>query len=229
MRRAIPVVLLLAASCLPRSSVPDEERQRVARELEGERRWFEVAVNVGPLFGDASKLLASDRPVSEVELLESPRGELITPPPAERVLPPGTPARITKVEFPTGWIAARRVLTTPRDRPWVYLEVPGEARPVVLVLPPDLKTLEAVRLELERWFAPVDPTPVLREFPEEHQRAIAAKRLTEDMAARAVQMSWGYPERKVIDRPGGTEEWSWSEGKRRAWFKDGKLLRWSPR
>jgi hypothetical protein len=228
MRRAIPLLLLLA-SCLQRSTVPDEERQRVTRELEGERRWFEVAMNVGPFFGDATKLLASDRPFDEVELMESPRGELITPPPAERVLPPGTPARIARVEFATGWVAARRVVTTPRDRPWVYLEVPGESRPVVLVLPPDLTTFEQVRLELDRWFEPVDPTPVLRGFPEEQQRAIAAKRLTEDMTARAVQMSWGYPERKVVDRPSGAEEWIWPGEKRRAWFKGDKLLRWSPR
>jgi hypothetical protein len=229
MRRAIALVLLLAAACAQRSAVPDEERQRIARELEGERRWFEVAVHVGPFFGDATKLLASDRPLAEVELLETPRGELITPPPAERILPPGTPARITRIEFPTGWVAARRVVTTPRDLPWVYLEVPGEAKPVVVVLPPDVKNLDQVRLELDRWFVPVDPTPVLRELPEPHQRAIAAKRLTEDMTPRAVQMSWGYPDRKLVDRPAGTEEWSWSDGKRRAWFQDGKLLRWAPR
>jgi hypothetical protein len=229
MRRAIPLLLLLASSCLQRSSVPDEERQRAVRELEGERRWFEVAVHVSPLFGDASKLVAYDGPVREVELLQTPGGEVILPPPPERVLPPGTPARITKVEFPTGWVAARRVVMTPRDRPWVYLEVPGEARPVVLVLPPDLTTLDGIRLELERWFAPVDPTSALRELPEEHQRAIAAKALADDMVPRAVQMAWGFPERKVIDRPGGTEEWSWAEGKRRAWFKDGKLQRWAPR
>ena len=228
MRRAL-FLLLLLAGCTQRSSVPDGERQRVVRELEGERRWFEVAVYVGPFFGDASKLLASDSPLAEVELIESPGGQVITPPAAERILLPGTPARIAKVEFPTGWVAAQRVVMTPRDRPWVYLEVPGQTRPVVLVLPPDLATFEQVRLELDRWFVPVDPTPVLRAFPEEHQRAIAEKRLTEDMTARAVQMAWGYPRQKTIDRPAATEEWSWAEGKRRAWFKDGRLLRWSPR
>lgn len=230
MRRATAALLLLAlTSCLQRSTVPDPERQRIAQELEGSTRWLDVALNVGPFFGDASKLLASDQPFAELELMETPRGELIAPPAPERVLPPGTSARIDRVEFPSGWVAARRVVTTPRDRPWVYLSVPGEARPVVLVLPPELTTFEGVRLELDRWFAPVDPTPVLRSFPEAHQRAIALKRLTEDMSPRAVQMAWGHPERKVVDRPSGTEEWAWPGDKRRAWFKDEKLLRWAPR
>jgi hypothetical protein len=154
---------------------------------------------------------------------------VITPPPAQRVLPPGTPVRIARIEFPTGWIYAQRVVMTPRDRPWVLLEVAGEAKPLVLVLSPQLATFDDVRLELDRWLTVVDPTPALRGLPEEHQGAIGAKRLVDDMVPRAVEMAWGYPERKVIDRPAATEEWSWGGGRRRAWFADGRLRRWQPR
>ena len=62
MRRAIPLLLLLATACTQRSTVPDAERQRIAQELEGARRFFGVAVNVGPFFGDSSLRLASERP-----------------------------------------------------------------------------------------------------------------------------------------------------------------------
>jgi hypothetical protein len=39
-------------------------------------------------------------------------------------------------------------------------------------------------------------------------------------------MAWGYPEKKVIDRPAATEEWSWAEGRRKAFLHEGKLVRW---
>jgi hypothetical protein len=226
--RRLALLSLLLVACFPRASTPDAERERAARELEGQRRWLGVAVYVGPFFGDSTKLLASDRPFSELELLESPGGRVITPPPATRVLIPGTAARIARVEFPTGWTIAKRVVMTPRHHPWVFLQIADEPRPVVLVLPRDLESAEQVRLELDRWLAPVDPAPVVAGLPEEHRRAISAKRLVEDMSPRAVEMAWGYPERKVVDRPAGTEEWTWAGDKRRAWFKEGKLLRWEP-
>lgn len=228
MRRLVLLSLLLAAGCFPRASTPDAERERASRELEGQRRWLEVAVHVGPFFGDSTKLLASDRPFSELDLLETPGGEVIAPPPAERVLVPGTAVRIARVEFPTSWVIAKRVVMTPRHHPWVFLQIADEPRPVVLVLPRDLATADEVRLELDRWLAPVDPAPALAALPEEQRRAIAAKRLLEDMPPRAVQMAWGYPERKVIDRPQATEQWTWAGERRRAWFKDQRLVRWEP-
>jgi hypothetical protein len=228
MRRLL-LPLLLLAGCFPRAEVPDVERQKVTRELEGAPRYLEVAVHVGPFFGDQTKLLASDQPFSELELLESPSGQTVSPPPPERVLPPGTPVRIARIEFPTGWNIARRVVMTPRYHPWAFLEVAGEPRPVILVLPQELTTFEQVRLELDRYLAPVDPSPVMRAFPEEQQLAIRAKRLVDDMSPRAVEMAWGYPEKKVIDRPSNAEEWSWAGGKRHSSFKDGRLARWVPR
>jgi hypothetical protein len=233
MRRALPLLsllpLVLSTACFPRASVPDEERQRVARELGGASRFVKVALHVGQFFGDVSKRLASDQPFDELELLESPSGQVVTPPRSDQVLPPGTQVRIARVEFPTGWEIARRVVMTPRYHPWIVLEVAGEPRPVILVLPQELTTFEEVRLELDRWLSTVDPTPALRELPPEQQRAIAAKQLVDDMPPRAVEMAWGYPEKKVIDRPAGTEEWTWPGGRRRASFRDGKLARWSPR
>jgi hypothetical protein len=38
-------------------------------------------------------------------------------------------------------------------------------------------------------------------------------------------MAWGYPEKKVLDRPARSEAWTWPTGRRRAWFTDGQLSR----
>ena len=75
MRRALLVVLvpvsLVCAACYPRASVPDSERALASRELEGQRRSTKVALHVGPFFGDGSKLLASDQPFGELDLLQT--------------------------------------------------------------------------------------------------------------------------------------------------------------
>lgn len=218
--------LLLAPGCFPRVSVPDTERQRASRELEGQRRVTKVALFVGPFFGDGSSLLVSDQPFQELDLLRAPDDSVISPPPAERILPPGTPLRVEKVEFPTGWTIAKRVVMTPRYHPWVYLSLEGESRPLVLVLPQTLASAEDVRVELERVAGTGDPGPTLQALPDAQRAAIARKELVDGMAPDAIEMAWGYPERKVIDRPANTEEWSWPGGKRRASLRNGKLVRW---
>jgi hypothetical protein len=226
MRRALVPLLLAISACFPRASVPDAERQLAQRELTGQRRWFKVAVEVGPLYGDSSKLIVSDQPLSELDLVQTADGKPIEPPRPERVLLPGTPVRVEKVEFPTGWLIAQRVLLTPRYHPWVYLRLAGEQRPMVLVLPQMLASAEDVRVELARTLGTVDPGPAFQALPDEQRDAIRRKTPLQGMTSRALEMAWGYPERKVIDRPAGTEEWSWPGGRRRASLRDGKLVRW---
>ncbi len=217
---------LAAAGCAPRVTVPESERARTARELEGQRRHARVALFVGPFFGDDTRRLVTDVPRDELDLLESPDGTPTPPPMPDGVLLPGTPLRIRAVEFPTGWIIATRVVTTPRYHPWVYLDVPGDTRPGILVLPQTVATAEAARAEIDRLLGTEDRSAEFRALPEAQRAAIALKRPSEGMTPAALEMAWGYPEKKVVDRPAGTEEWSWSGGKRTASLRDGRLVRW---
>src|SRR6266496_333523 len=191
MRRAIVLMIIAGAGCFPRSSVPDTERQRASHELAGQRRFARVALYVGRFFGDASKRLVSDQPFQELDLLQTTEGNPIAPPRPDRVLVPGTPLRIERVEFPTGWLIAKRVVMTPRYHPWVYLA-------------------------LDRALGTSDPAPAYQALPDPERRAIAKKEVVEGMAPQTVEMAWGYPEKKVIDRPAGTEEWTWPAGRRKA-------------
>lgn len=231
MRRALVVasLALAAAGCFPRATVPDADKRKVAAEIEGQRRWLRVAAFASPFFSDRSKLLLSDQPSSELDLLENTGGQPIEPPPPERILPPGTWVRIDKVEFPTGWIIARRVVLSPRYHPWVYLTVAGDERPYILVLPQTIENYDDVRAELERMLSPSDPSPTFDALPAAQREAITKKEPAEGMGPRALEMAWGYPEKKKIDRPAGTEEWIWPTGKRHAFFQDEKLVRWEPR
>lgn len=218
--------LLGATACTPITVVPDAERERTRAALDGQLRYLRVAVTVHPLFGDERKLLLLDAPPAEVDLLRSGQGERIAPPPAERVLPPGTPVRVQQVEFPTGMIIARRVVMSPRYHPWVLLTLPGEARPGVLVLSQTTATAADAVAEVDRVLAVDDPSAAFAALPAEQREAVLRKELVDGMSTRAVVMAWGLPERRRIDRPARTEEWAWPEGKRRAFFTDEKLLRW---
>src|SRR6266540_766654 len=99
MRRLLLASLALAslAACTPRASIPDTERQRVTSDLAGQQRWLRVAAYAGPLWGDRSKLLVTDAPPEEVDLVETAGGAPVPPPAPERILAPGTGVRIREV------------------------------------------------------------------------------------------------------------------------------------
>jgi hypothetical protein len=223
---AASLAAALFAACAPRAVIPDAERERVGKELAGEQRWLRSAVYAAPLWGDHSRVLLSDQPLADLQLVLSPSGDPIPPPAAERVLPPGTKVRVQEVEFPTGWIIAKRVVMTPRYHPWAILEVAGDSRPYVVVLSQTDVSFEDVRSELDRVLTRDDPSSLFAALPEEQRAAVAKKELVEGMGPRAVEMAWGLPERKKLDRPASTEEWGWPGGKRRAFFQDERLVRW---
>lgn len=222
----VAAALLSLAACAPRAVIPDQERERVQRELTGEQRWLRVAVYVAPFWGDLNKALLSDQPLSDLDLVLSAGGDPIPPPAAERILLPGTRARIREIEFPTGWTIARRIVMSPRYHPWVLVEIPGDARPHVVVLSQTTVSFEDVRAQLDRILTKDDPSSFFASLPQGQRAAAAKKELIEGMTTRAVEMAWGLPERKRIDRPAGTEEWTWPAGKRHAFFQGERLVRW---
>jgi hypothetical protein len=229
MHRALLATFALAAAlagCTPRTVIPDAERQRVASALTGQPRWFRVAAYAAPFWGDKSKVLVSDTPTDELDLVETAGGKPIPPPAPEKIVQPGTAVRIRDVEFPTGWTIAQRVVMTPRYHPWVLVDVPGDERTYVLVLSQTAATFDEVRAEVDRILSTDDPSPALAALPVEQRDAIGRKELVEGMSPRAVEMAWGLPERRRIDRPAATEEWIWPNGKRKAFFQEERLQRW---
>jgi hypothetical protein len=227
MRLLAAFTLASLVACTPRAVIPDPERDRVRAEIAGRAAWLRVAAYVYPLWGDRSKILVSDLPAEELHLLETAGGERVAPPASERILAPGTALRIEEVEFPTGWTIARRVVMTPRYHPWVLLDaLPGDDRRPVIVLSQTAVSFDEVRAELDRLLTSDDPTSLFAALPAEQRGAVLRKELVEGMSPRAVEMAWGLPERKRIDRPASREDWTWPGGKRKAFFQDERLVRW---
>ncbi len=226
MRHALLLCSLLALACAtaPNLRIPEADQDRSRRELTGSGPWFlRVACFVSPLWGDTEKAFLTDQPANELDLVEKPDGTPIAPPQAERVLPPGTAVRVQAVEFPEPFVMAQRVLVTPRYHPWVYLHMEGERRPLVIVLPQDVRSYDDLRAELERYLTRDDPRPALAALPPEDRERVLRKDAAAGMSARALEMAWGLPSRKVVDRPAGTEEWYWPPGKRHAFLKDERV------
>jgi hypothetical protein len=220
----LAVLPLLALACANTPlRISEADQARVRRDLSNQQRYLRVALYLSPLWGDTDKAFLTDLPAGEIDLVETPTGSPIKPPAPERVLPPGSPVRVRDIEFPTTFVVAQRVLVTPRLHPWVHLQVQGEDRPCILVLPQNVRNAEDVRTELERYLTGDDPGPALAALPAEVRDAVLRKDVVNGMTARAVEMAWGLPERKRVDRPAGTEEWLWAQGKRRVYLRDDRV------
>lgn len=219
-----PLLLTLALACKTVTpEIPEAEQARAERELPGQQRFLRVAVYAGPLWSDTDKVFLTDRPAGELDLVEEPNGKPILPPAAERILPPGTSVRVRRIEFPATFTVNQRVLVSPRYHPWVYLAVADDQRPQVIVLPQNVKSFEDVRVELERYLTSDDPRPALAALPAGSRELVLKKEAGPGMSARALEMSWGFPERKRIDRPASTEEWFWEGGKRHAFLREDRV------
>ena len=229
---AVLLFTALTAGCGSYTRMPPEARASLDRALTGPEavQYLRVSGNVTPFFGDASKRLLTPYAPEDVRLLDDTKGQPINPGAVERILPVGTKLRITRVEFPTSWVVAERVLYSPRTWPWVYLAEEGAAPgapPLVLVLPPNLERPEDFRTELEKYLAPRELTAQLDALPPAVKEAVREKRLVANMSMDAVRMAWGPPERvlRTLEGTAKNEEWTYPGGRRKAFLTDGRLAR----
>ncbi|MBM7116572.1 hypothetical protein [Archangium primigenium] len=228
----LSLTLLLAAGCASQTKLSAEDRSSLDRDLTtgpAAVRYLKVSSYVTPFFGDGSKRLLTPYPPEEVRLLNDTKGQPLNPGPIQTLVPAGTQVRVLKVEFPTSWAIAERVLYSPRTQPWVYLQVEGApaGSPIILVLPPRLDTREDVRAELDRHLLVQDPAPRLGKFAARFREALQQKRVLEGMPEAALELSWGAPEtiRRTLDGPRVNQEWVYPGGKRRVFLTDGVVTR----
>lgn len=205
-----------------------EESARLERGLAGEERFVRVSLYVTPFFGDATRRLVTAVPPEQVRLLENPNASPVNPGKVERIIPAGTAVRITRVEFPTAFVMQERVLYTPRTLVWVSLEVAGTPRnapPYVLVLRPGLKDSAEFHAEVDRYLSKHDLRSRLESLPDDMREAIATKTARVGMTGEALEMAWGYPERKRIELEGEKrlETWGWADDLRAAKLVDGRV------
>ena len=219
---------LLSTGCASYPTVPQEDRANLVRELTSKRRdkFLRLSFYVMPFFGDPSKKLLATAPPEEVSLVKQPSGEPMNPGPVEAILPAGTRVQITKVEFPTAVVLSERSLNTPRALPWIYLRGGNrDGAPLILVLKADILSQEEFVAELERYLSDADLTPLLSSWSDVVQLAVRTKTAIIDMSGEALEMAWGYPDRKEISFVDSVRNEEWIYGKRRkAYLADGRVV-----
>lgn len=220
---------LVATGCVTAQvTVPPSQVSELERSLTGQERFLRVSMYATPFYGDATKRLMTPVPPELVRYLDDTSGKPINPGPIERTWPVGTKVKITRVEFPTSWVMAERVLYTPRTLVWLYLEVAGAPRrapPAVVVLRPGIKTDQEFLAELDRHLTRDDPAPMLENLGDAVREAVKAKNALVDMPAEALEMAWGFPESKRIELVDQSrrETWRWADGARSAVLVDGRV------
>jgi hypothetical protein len=225
------LLTLLGAGCKSHTLIAPEDRATLEQTLAGPEanRFLRLSMYITPFFGDASKRLLTPYPPEDVLLLNDMKGNTLHPGHTQATVPAGARVRIRKVEFPTAWVVTERIIYTPRTWPWVYVDVEGAppGPPLVLVLPPNLKTREEFLAELDRYLPSEDPAPQLNAFSKAVRDAILQKKTVPDMPAEALERSWGYPEtiRRTLEGTAHNEEWIYPGGRRHAFLTDGRLVR----
>ncbi len=218
----------LSACATAQIHLPPEQAASLERDLKGQERFLRVSMYATPFFGDATKKLLTAVPPEQVRLLDNPDGTPNVPGRVEATFAAGTPVRILRLELPSSLTMAERVLYTPRTLAWVYFDVAGtpkNAPPYVLVLRPGLKEKDELLAELSRFASTESPSKLLDGFSDVVREAVRSKSALLDMPADALEMAWGYPERRKLELDGDKrkETWTWPGEKRVAVLVDGRV------
>src|SRR4051812_45589609 len=119
----------LMAACASQTKLPEPARAAIAdrhvhRIVELKRSYY-----YGDLYDENEKWLLSPYPFSDTYHIVDLDGAPIHPKVQRGIAPAGTKFLVEQVEFPDRWALAKRMLTTPRYNPWVYLRrAPDETR-----------------------------------------------------------------------------------------------------
>jgi hypothetical protein len=194
------------------------ERGAVSRDARSEGpRWLQVSTLRFQLADGTDAPALAPLPPAEWEVggHPPPAGELLP-----GIVPAGTAARITRVDFSVGPFGQK---TSHRDtHVWVALGGGGEG---VLVVDGALGSENAFWDEVERYLTALSPASAQEGWSEAVRVAVKEKRTVSEMPADAVVAAWGYPRtrRARFTADGRRETWTWPGGKRSAEFLDGRL------
>ena len=155
------LLLICAGACASATTLPAPAREAFASRHQGRVVELRQSCYYGDLYDENEKWLLSPYPFANTYHIVDLNGAPIHPKAQRGIVPAGSKFVIEQVEFPSSWAMAKRMLTTPRYNPWVYLRaVPGGldaavvSQPFILILPSDVASEEAAETELNKRLSP---------------------------------------------------------------------------
>jgi hypothetical protein len=181
----------------------------IEEEYENQTVELRQSVYYGDLYDENEQWLLSPYPFTTIFHIVDFDGNPIHPQNQVGIIPAGTPLIIEKIEFPNALVLAKRMITSPRFNPWVYLRPQptsklasheAQGKPFILPLPLNLTTEEEVhqalgellakRGEMKKWLAKRRPTV---------QVAIAHKKIISGMTQEELVAAVGKPHRWISE------------------------------
>jgi hypothetical protein len=218
--RQLSLVLLLASAfaCASQTKLPADVRTAIDQRHQGHLAELRRSYYYGELYDENEKWLLSPYPFADTYHIVDLDGAPIHPKVQLGILPAGTKVVVDKVEFPDTWTMTKRMLTTPRYNPWVYVRgapddahIPKNAKPMVIILPFDLDKEEAVEAAINKELAPDgEVTKWLASMRPTARAAIENKDVVPGMNLQELSASQGDPPRWFNDRAGtGPAQVAW--------------------
>lgn len=159
---AVALGFLTLWHCASQTRLPPTARAQISARHTGNVVELRTSCYFGELYDENELWLLSPYAFADTSHIVDLKGEPIHPQGQRGIVPAGTKLVIDRIEFPDSAALAKRMLTTPRYNPWVYLKPAGTTpdakldgrRAFVVVLPAELETEAQVETALNDFFAP---------------------------------------------------------------------------
>lgn len=214
------------SACASQTKIAQPVREAIAARHTGRLVELRRSCYYGNLYDENEKWLLSEHAFADTYHIVDTDGAPIHPTGQRGIVPAGTKLVVSHIEFPDVRAMARRMLTTPRYNPWIYLQpapsstsLPRERPWFILLLPMDMETekevedaiaaLLAPEGEVSAWLASLRPTV---------RAAIEHKDVVEGMTEQELVAAMGAPLKWIADaRDGERARVAWYHTKE-AWF-----------
>lgn len=208
---AVSLISFLSSGCATTTAIPEGTRDRLTRQVVGQRFWLKTSQFGGQFYDDRRFKLLDPKPFEQITALTTSDGHLITPPAAEGIISAGTQVRVKSVEWPTGSVVFKRPLYSPRYETWIKLGVALDRGAVTLERPETYIMLVPNNLSNEadfmRWFNSTfsknDVNDWILSLDKHIRNAILSKTVTKGMDQEQLFAALGHPDqlmRKRVDK-----------------------------
>ncbi|MBC7793895.1 MAG: hypothetical protein H7Z43_09310 [Clostridia bacterium] len=229
---AVALGFLTLWHCASQTRLPPTARAQISARHAGTTVELRESCYFGELYDENELWLLSPYAFADTSHIVDLKGEPIHPQGQRDIITAGSRFVIDRVEFPDATALAKRMITTPRYNPWVYLKpVEGSdvslsgRRGYVVILPAELETEEQVENALSSIFAPEGNVARWLETRRPTVKvAIATKNVFEGMSREEMIASMGMPLLWFIEQSAeGEKRVAWY-GSKEVWLKSDAVL-----